>query len=172
MTCMTLYICFSTFRFLLDRPRISPITKDPTNEKCRYIILSEKFQNPGISARTFFRGLFDFVYSFAFNSWEHMISNTATLGTTGSNIMSLIRYCKILEMSAISCIHRNSHTTINFSRLSLQFSPSFYVLPFLFWASLISVSYSQMNNLMFDNFFSFPTCISGSRFLVLVICTF
>ncbi|KAL1804776.1 hypothetical protein ACET3Z_027844 [Daucus carota] len=35
--------------YLIDRPRISPITKDPANEKCRYIILSEKVQNPDLS---------------------------------------------------------------------------------------------------------------------------
>ncbi|XP_074341377.1 tRNA (guanine(37)-N(1))-methyltransferase 2-like isoform X2 [Apium graveolens] len=35
--------------YLLDRPRINSIIKDPTNEKCRYVILSEKFQNPELS---------------------------------------------------------------------------------------------------------------------------
>ncbi|KAL8133045.1 hypothetical protein AgCh_008488 [Apium graveolens] len=35
--------------YLIDRPRISPITKDPANEKCRYIILSEKVQTPDLS---------------------------------------------------------------------------------------------------------------------------
>ncbi|KAL8147296.1 hypothetical protein AgCh_004858 [Apium graveolens] len=35
--------------YLLDRPRIKAITKDPTNDKSRYIILSEKVQNPDLS---------------------------------------------------------------------------------------------------------------------------
>ncbi|KAL0364458.1 UNVERIFIED_CONTAM: tRNA (guanine(37)-N1)-methyltransferase 2 [Sesamum angustifolium] len=35
--------------YLLDRPRIKPITEDPTCEKNRYMILSEKIQNPDLS---------------------------------------------------------------------------------------------------------------------------
>ncbi|XP_076958764.1 tRNA (guanine(37)-N(1))-methyltransferase 2-like [Bidens hawaiensis] len=34
---------------MLDRPRIKPITEDPTSEKTRYVILSEKVQNPDLS---------------------------------------------------------------------------------------------------------------------------
>ncbi|XP_052488874.1 tRNA (guanine(37)-N1)-methyltransferase 2 isoform X5 [Gossypium raimondii] len=32
--------------YLLDKPRVKPITEDPTSEKTRYMILSEKVQNP------------------------------------------------------------------------------------------------------------------------------
>ncbi|OMO57980.1 tRNA (guanine(37)-N1)-methyltransferase 2-like protein [Corchorus olitorius] len=32
--------------YLLDKPRVKPITEDPTSEKNRYMILSEKVQNP------------------------------------------------------------------------------------------------------------------------------
>ncbi|KAL2455474.1 tRNA (guanine(37)-N1)-methyltransferase 1 [Forsythia ovata] len=35
--------------YLLDRPRIKPITEDPTCDKNRYMILSEKVQNPDLS---------------------------------------------------------------------------------------------------------------------------
>ncbi|KAH7855394.1 hypothetical protein Vadar_024339 [Vaccinium darrowii] len=35
--------------FLLDRARIKPITEDPTSEKTRYMILSEKVQNSDLS---------------------------------------------------------------------------------------------------------------------------
>ncbi|XP_058206791.1 tRNA (guanine(37)-N1)-methyltransferase 2 [Rhododendron vialii] len=35
--------------FLLDRPRVKPITEDPTSEKTRYMILSEKVQNSDLS---------------------------------------------------------------------------------------------------------------------------
>ncbi|XP_022841993.1 tRNA (guanine(37)-N1)-methyltransferase 2 [Olea europaea var. sylvestris] len=35
--------------YLLDRPRIKPITEDPTCNKNRYMILSEKVQNPDLS---------------------------------------------------------------------------------------------------------------------------
>ncbi|XP_011086963.1 tRNA (guanine(37)-N1)-methyltransferase 2 [Sesamum indicum] len=35
--------------YLLDRPRIKPITEDPTCEKNRYMILSEKIQNSDLS---------------------------------------------------------------------------------------------------------------------------
>ncbi|XP_051133063.1 tRNA (guanine(37)-N1)-methyltransferase 2 [Andrographis paniculata] len=35
--------------YLLDRPRIKPITEDPTSVKNRYLILSEKIQNPDLS---------------------------------------------------------------------------------------------------------------------------
>lgn len=34
---------------MLDRPRIKPITEDPTSEKTRYVILSESVQNPDLS---------------------------------------------------------------------------------------------------------------------------
>lgn len=34
-------------RYLLDKPRVKPITEDPTSEKTRYMIFSEKVQNPG-----------------------------------------------------------------------------------------------------------------------------
>ncbi|XP_076933243.1 tRNA (guanine(37)-N(1))-methyltransferase 2-like [Bidens hawaiensis] len=34
---------------MLDRPRIKPITEDPTSEKTRYVILSEKVQSPDLS---------------------------------------------------------------------------------------------------------------------------
>ncbi|KAK1417297.1 hypothetical protein QVD17_26423 [Tagetes erecta] len=34
---------------MLDRPRIKPITEDPTSEKTRYVILSEKVQNADLS---------------------------------------------------------------------------------------------------------------------------
>ncbi|KVH88844.1 tRNA transferase Trm5/Tyw2 [Cynara cardunculus var. scolymus] len=34
---------------MLDRPRIKPITEDPTSEKTRYVILSERVQNPDLS---------------------------------------------------------------------------------------------------------------------------
>ncbi|KAJ0745386.1 putative tRNA (guanine(37)-N(1))-methyltransferase [Helianthus annuus] len=34
---------------MLDRPRIKPITEDPNSEKTRYVILSEKVQNPDLS---------------------------------------------------------------------------------------------------------------------------
>lgn len=33
--------------YLLDKPRIKPITEDPTCEKNRLMILSEKVQNAG-----------------------------------------------------------------------------------------------------------------------------
>ncbi|KAL3824960.1 hypothetical protein ACJIZ3_020989 [Penstemon smallii] len=35
--------------YMLDRPRIKPITEDPTSDKNRYLILSEKIQNPDLS---------------------------------------------------------------------------------------------------------------------------
>ncbi|KAJ4823643.1 hypothetical protein Tsubulata_017938 [Turnera subulata] len=35
--------------YLLDKPRVKPITEDPTSEKNRYMILSEKVQNPDLS---------------------------------------------------------------------------------------------------------------------------
>ncbi|XP_007013262.2 PREDICTED: tRNA (guanine(37)-N1)-methyltransferase 1 [Theobroma cacao] len=35
--------------YLLDKPRVKPITEDPTSEKNRYIILSEQVQNPDLS---------------------------------------------------------------------------------------------------------------------------
>ncbi|TYH12521.1 hypothetical protein ES288_A06G073900v1 [Gossypium darwinii] len=35
--------------YLLDKPRVKPITEDPTSEKTRYMILSEKVQNPDLS---------------------------------------------------------------------------------------------------------------------------
>lgn len=41
-------------RFLLDRPRIKPITEDPTSDKTRYMILSEKVQNSGRNRLTSF----------------------------------------------------------------------------------------------------------------------
>ncbi|KAL8234896.1 hypothetical protein R6Q59_020996 [Mikania micrantha] len=34
---------------MLDRPRIKPITEDPTGEKTRFVILSEKVQNSDLS---------------------------------------------------------------------------------------------------------------------------
>jgi tRNA (guanine37-N1)-methyltransferase len=34
---------------LLDKPRIKPITEDPTCDKNRYLILSEKVQNQDLS---------------------------------------------------------------------------------------------------------------------------
>ncbi|KAG5604373.1 hypothetical protein H5410_025865 [Solanum commersonii] len=34
-------------RHLFDRPRVKPITGDPTNEKTRYMIFSEKVKTPG-----------------------------------------------------------------------------------------------------------------------------
>ncbi|KAL3535780.1 hypothetical protein ACH5RR_004241 [Cinchona calisaya] len=35
--------------YTLDRPRIKPITEDPTGEKTRFLILSENIQNPDLS---------------------------------------------------------------------------------------------------------------------------
>ncbi|XWS17214.1 hypothetical protein CRYUN_Cryun33cG0049100 [Craigia yunnanensis] len=35
--------------YLLDKPRVKPITEDPTSVKNRYMILSEKVQNPDLS---------------------------------------------------------------------------------------------------------------------------
>ncbi|WJX95701.1 tRNA (guanine(37)-N(1))-methyltransferase [Trifolium repens] len=35
--------------YLLDKPRIKPITEDPTCDKNRYLILSEKVQNQDLS---------------------------------------------------------------------------------------------------------------------------
>nr|DAD42225.1 TPA_asm: hypothetical protein HUJ06_000455 [Nelumbo nucifera] len=35
--------------YLLDKPRVKPITEDPSCEKNRYMILSEKIQNPDLS---------------------------------------------------------------------------------------------------------------------------
>ncbi|MBA0722625.1 hypothetical protein Golax_003284 [Gossypium laxum] len=35
--------------YLLDKPRVKPITEDPISEKTRYMILSEKVQNPDLS---------------------------------------------------------------------------------------------------------------------------
>ncbi|EOY30880.1 S-adenosyl-L-methionine-dependent methyltransferases superfamily protein isoform 1 [Theobroma cacao] len=35
--------------YLLDKPRVKPITEDPTSEKNRYMILSEQVQNPDLS---------------------------------------------------------------------------------------------------------------------------
>ena len=34
-------------RYLLDKPRVKPITEDPSCETNRYMILSERIQNPG-----------------------------------------------------------------------------------------------------------------------------
>lgn len=34
--------------YLLDKPRVKPITEDPTCDKNRYLILSEKVQNQGL----------------------------------------------------------------------------------------------------------------------------
>lgn len=36
-------------RYLLDKARVKPITEDPSCEKNRYMILSERIQNPGKS---------------------------------------------------------------------------------------------------------------------------
>ncbi|KAG7021273.1 tRNA (guanine(37)-N1)-methyltransferase 1 [Cucurbita argyrosperma subsp. argyrosperma] len=33
--------------YLIDRPRIKPVTEDPTCDKNRYVILSEKVQSTG-----------------------------------------------------------------------------------------------------------------------------
>lgn len=41
-------LIFCLWRHLLDRPRIKPVTEDPTSDKNRYMLLSEKIQNPGI----------------------------------------------------------------------------------------------------------------------------
>ncbi|KAK9029737.1 hypothetical protein V6N11_026840 [Hibiscus sabdariffa] len=35
--------------YLLDKPRVKPITEDPTSEKTRYVILCENVQNPDLS---------------------------------------------------------------------------------------------------------------------------
>ncbi|KAL5771298.1 hypothetical protein ACOSP7_015452 [Xanthoceras sorbifolium] len=35
--------------YLLDKARVKPITEDPTSEENRYVILSEKVQNPDLS---------------------------------------------------------------------------------------------------------------------------
>ncbi|XP_038890921.1 tRNA (guanine(37)-N1)-methyltransferase 2 isoform X1 [Benincasa hispida] len=35
--------------YLIDRPRIKPVTEDPTSDKNRYVILSEKVQTPELS---------------------------------------------------------------------------------------------------------------------------
>ncbi|XP_071925646.1 tRNA (guanine(37)-N(1))-methyltransferase 2-like isoform X2 [Coffea arabica] len=35
--------------YMLDRPRVKPITEDPTSDKTRYLILSENIQNPDLS---------------------------------------------------------------------------------------------------------------------------
>lgn len=35
--------------YMLDRPRIKPITEDPASDKTRYLILSENIQNPDLS---------------------------------------------------------------------------------------------------------------------------
>ncbi|XP_039041376.1 tRNA (guanine(37)-N1)-methyltransferase 1 isoform X2 [Hibiscus syriacus] len=35
--------------YLLEKPRVKPITEDPTSEKTRYVILSEIVQNPDLS---------------------------------------------------------------------------------------------------------------------------
>lgn len=35
--------------YLIDRPRIKPVTEDPTCDKNRYVILSEKLQTPELS---------------------------------------------------------------------------------------------------------------------------
>ncbi|KAL5541732.1 hypothetical protein UlMin_009442, partial [Ulmus minor] len=35
--------------YLLDKPRIKPVTEDPTSEKNRYLILSERVQNSDLS---------------------------------------------------------------------------------------------------------------------------
>lgn len=46
------HLCTSVLRllngYLLDKPRIKPITEDPTCEKNRLVILSEKIQNPDL----------------------------------------------------------------------------------------------------------------------------
>ncbi|RDX60587.1 tRNA (guanine(37)-N1)-methyltransferase 2, partial [Mucuna pruriens] len=39
----------SLFLYLLDKPRVKPITEDPTCDKNRYLILSDKVQNQGAS---------------------------------------------------------------------------------------------------------------------------
>lgn len=33
--------------YLLEKPRIKPITEDPTGDKTRYMILSEKIRSTG-----------------------------------------------------------------------------------------------------------------------------
>ncbi|EYU17795.1 hypothetical protein MIMGU_mgv1a006623mg [Erythranthe guttata] len=35
--------------YLLDKPRVKPVTEDPASDKNRYMILSEKIQNPDLS---------------------------------------------------------------------------------------------------------------------------
>ncbi|MED6192244.1 hypothetical protein PIB30_008448 [Stylosanthes scabra] len=35
--------------YMLDKPRVKPITEDPTSPKTRYVILSEKVQNQDLS---------------------------------------------------------------------------------------------------------------------------
>uniref|UniRef100_A0A7C9DJF3 tRNA (guanine(37)-N1)-methyltransferase n=1 Tax=Opuntia streptacantha TaxID=393608 RepID=A0A7C9DJF3_OPUST len=46
-------ICKSATRilngYLLDKPRVKPITEDPTSEKSRYMVLSERIQNQDLS---------------------------------------------------------------------------------------------------------------------------
>lgn len=37
---------FFLFRYMLDKPRIKPITEDPASERNRLVILSERVQNP------------------------------------------------------------------------------------------------------------------------------
>lgn len=44
---MNLHFCHCVCSYLLDKPRIKPITEDPTCEKNRYMILSERVQNSG-----------------------------------------------------------------------------------------------------------------------------
>lgn len=42
-------VLFLLCRYLLDKARVKPITEDPSCEKNRYMILSERIQNPGTS---------------------------------------------------------------------------------------------------------------------------
>ncbi|KAG8388497.1 hypothetical protein BUALT_Bualt02G0131800 [Buddleja alternifolia] len=42
-------VFYSLLLYMLDRPRIKPITEDPTSDKNRYMLLSEKIQNADLS---------------------------------------------------------------------------------------------------------------------------
>ncbi|KAJ4971336.1 hypothetical protein NE237_004435 [Protea cynaroides] len=49
MQCWTKPVLRTLTGYLLDKPRVKPITEDPSCEKSRYLILSEKIQNPDLS---------------------------------------------------------------------------------------------------------------------------
>ncbi|KAL6518624.1 hypothetical protein OROGR_019126 [Orobanche gracilis] len=76
--------------YLLDRPRVKPITEDPTSDKNRYMLLSEKIQNPDLSEITGdkvdeLKKLFEiqvvpYSFTLGYSYWSAVPSSFETIG--------------------------------------------------------------------------------------------